>query len=134
MKFERTDLAAVIGEKMMHVVDLKELAREVAAYLIEQKSTSELESLMRDVLSYRQERGIVEADVASAHDLSEETLREVKALLRGHFPDAKKVIVHDSHDEAVIGGLRVTLANEQLDLSVRHKLDTFKRLTTEGIL
>lgn len=132
MKFARADLAAIIGEKTLQVSDMKQLAKQVAAYLLEQKSSAELESLMRDVLAYRQSHGVVEAEIASAHELSQETLNEVEDLLKLHYPDSKRVVVHDHLDPDVIGGLRVRLANEQLDMSVRHKLDTFKRLTTEG--
>lgn len=133
MKFARTELATIIGEKTLHITDSSLLAKQIAAYLLEQKRSTELESLMRDVLAYRQARGLVEAEVASAHDLSQEALRDVKSLLKQHYPKAKHIFAHESHDESVIGGLRITLSSEQLDMSVRAKLDTFKTLTTEGI-
>lgn len=133
MKIPRAQLAAVIGEKTLHQTDLRRLAKAVAAYLMEQKSIGELESLMRDVLAYRQAHGIVEAEVTSAHELSDEALRDVKHLLKEHYPEAKRIIAHEGHDEDVIGGLKITLAHEQLDMSVRAKLDAFKRLTTEGM-
>jgi F0F1-type ATP synthase delta subunit len=133
MKIPRAELAAVIGEKTLHETNLKRLATTVAAYLMEQKSIGELESLMRDVMAYRQAHGVYEADVTSAHELSAEALKEVRQLIRQQYPDAKHIFAHDEVDESVIGGLKVTLAHEQLDLSVRAQLDTFKRLTTEGM-
>ena len=132
MRIPRAQLAAVIGEKTLKQTDLKRLAKAVAAYLMEQKSIDQLESLMRDVLAYRQAHGIIEADVVSAHDLSQEALHGIKELVKDHYPAAKKVVVHEDHDEAVVGGFKVNLAQEQLDMSVRAKLDTFKHLT-EGI-
>jgi F0F1-type ATP synthase delta subunit len=132
MKFARAELAALIGEKTLHVSDMSLLAREVAAYLLEEKRSGDLESLMRDVLAYRETHGVIEAEVASAHDLSDDVLREVKSVIKEHYPEAKKVLVHDHVDTNVVGGLKVTLANDQLDMSVRKQLDTFKRLT-EGI-
>jgi F0F1-type ATP synthase delta subunit len=132
MKFARAELAALIGEKTLGASDIRTLAREVAAYLLEEKRSQELESLMRDVLAYREAHGVIEAEVASAHELSQDVLREVKSVIKEHYPEAKKVLVHDHIDTNVVGGLRVTLANDQLDMSVRKQLDTFKRLT-EGI-
>lgn len=132
MKIPRAQLAAVIGQKTLQQTDLKRLARAVAAYLMEHKSIGELESLMRDVLAYRQAHGVVEADVFSAHELSQEALSEVQHLVKEHYTAAKQVLVHGSQDESVIGGFKVKLAQEQLDMSVRAKLDTFKHLT-EGI-
>lgn len=133
MKIPRAQLAVVIGEKTLKQTDLRRLAKAIAAYLMEQKSIGELESLMRDVLAYRQAHGIVEAEVTSAHELSEEALKDVRQMLKQHYPEAQKIIAHEGLKEEVIGGLKVTLAHEQLDMSVRGKLDTFKRLTTEGM-
>jgi F0F1-type ATP synthase delta subunit len=132
MRIPRAQLAAVIGEKTLKQKDLKRLTQAVAAYLMEQNSIGELESLMRDVLAYRQARGIIEAEVTSAHDLSKEALAEIKHAVKEHYPAAKHVQLHESLDEQLIGGVKVSLAHEQLDLSVRAKIDTFKRLTTEG--
>jgi F0F1-type ATP synthase delta subunit len=132
VKIPRAELAAIIGQKTLKQTDLRRLAKAVAAYLMEQKSIGELESLMRDVLAYRQAHGIVEAEVISAHQLSDEAMRDVKHLLKDEYPHAKQIITHVRPDESIVGGLKVTLAHEQLDLSVRAKLDTFKHLT-EGI-
>jgi F0F1-type ATP synthase delta subunit len=128
----RTQLAQVIAQRTMEVQDLSLLAQEVAAFLLENNQVNELESLMRDVLAYRQAHGILEANVATAHDLNIDVQKEVAALLKEHYPQAKQVIVRQTHDDSIVGGLKVDLANEQLDMSVRAKLDTFKRLTTEG--
>ncbi len=132
MKIPRAQLAAVIGEKTLKQTDLKRLTQAVAAYLMEQKSIDELESLMRDVLAYRQARGIIEADVVSAHDLSQEAMNGIEGLVRHHYPDAKHIVMHEDHDAELVGGFQVNMAHEQLDMSIRAKLDTFKHLT-EGI-
>lgn len=132
MRLQRAELAAVIGEKTLHQTDVKRLAKAVAAYLMEQKSIDQLESLMRDVLAYRQAHGVIEADVVSAHELSSEAVKDIKGLIKEHYPDAKKVFTHVDEDLDVVGGFKVSLAHEQLDMSVRAQLDTFKRLT-EGI-
>jgi len=134
MKVPRTKLAVAIAEATLNERDHARLARAVAAYLLSENRVSELEPLMRDVLAYRQQRGIIEANAMSAHELSAEANREVKDLLKQHYPKAKKVIVHDAIEPELIGGVKLQLANEQLDMSVRARLDTFKRLTTGGNL
>lgn len=133
MKTPRLEIAAIIAEKTLHIENSELLAKQIAAYLLEQKRSIELESIMRDVLAYRQARGIVEADVSSAHELNNELLADIKALLKQHYPKAKQIVAHQSFDESVIGGLRINLSNEQLDMTLRAKLDKFSRLTTEGI-
>jgi F0F1-type ATP synthase delta subunit len=129
MKQSRHHLAAVIGEKTLHISDTGLLAREIAAYLLDEKHTGELDSLMRDIIAYRAEHGAVEAVAASTSPLSDEVLADIKTLLEREYPKAKQVIVREKRDDSVIGGVRIDLPNEQLDLTVKSKLSTFKRLT-----
>lgn len=132
MKVPRTQLAATIGERTLHEPNITKLAKEIAAYLLSENREHDLESLMRDVMQYRQERGIVEAELVSAHALSEGIGHQVQQLLKQHYPVAKHVVVRETRDADVVGGIKVQLAHEQLDMSIRAKLDNFKRLTTEG--
>lgn len=134
MAFARNDLAKIVGDKLQSNRSSRELAQEIAAYLMEENRVSDLESLMRDVMAYRQHNGIVEAEVASAHPLDEATIRQVKQLLGDKFPNAKKIIVHQHIDQTIVGGMTISLANEKLDMSIKSQLDTFRRLTTEGIV
>jgi F-type H+-transporting ATPase subunit delta len=129
MSIARKDLAAILGERTLHVRDVRTLAGAIAAYLLEEKRTSDLESLIRDIMQYRLDHGIVEADLVSAHELPEHVLQDVKAILRQEYPHAKEINLDTDVDPAVVGGVRIELPNEQLDMTVKAKLDTFKRLT-----
>ncbi len=131
MKVPRHILAEAIARKTLNVSDPKRLAREIAAYLLEQRRVAELEPVLRDVLQYRADHGVLEAEVVTAHDIQNHVLTEVKQLLQAAYPNAKQVHVTGHQNPDVIGGLRVDMANEQLDLSVASKLATFKRLTSE---
>lgn len=131
MEVSRRHLAEFIGEKTLHIKDGKKLAREIAAYLLDTKDTDELESLIRDIMEYRAQHGIVEAVAVSAHDLNDKTVRELEKILVQEHPKAKSVHIITRHDPSVVGGVRLEMANEQLDLTVREKIDTFKRLTAE---
>lgn len=131
MQIARRHLAEVIGERTLHVRDTKQLAKAVAAYLLDTKETDELESLLRDVMEYRTENGIVEAVAVSAHELTSHTVKELETILKREHPKAKSVNIITRQDPSVIGGVRLEMANEQLDLTVREKIDTFKRLTAE---
>lgn len=125
----RHHLAAVIGERTLHVHDSKQLAREVAAYLLEEHQTASLESLLRDIMQYRADHGHVEVMAVSSHDLGGEVVSDIKQLLHQEYSTAKTVIVNPQIDNGVIGGVRIDQANEQLDLTTRAKLNKFKRLT-----
>lgn len=132
MSTSRHSLAKTIAERTMHLKDADKLAHEVAAYLLSEGRTSDLESLMRDVMQYRHEHGIVEAVAVTAHELTDEIIDEIRDILRENNPRAKEFIISRQYDPAVVGGVRIQLANQQLDMTIRSKLDTFKRLTASG--
>lgn len=125
----RRHLAEVIGERTLHVSGTKALAREIAAYLLDTRQSADLDSLLRDVMEYRARHGVVEAVAVSAHEITDATVKGIEEILKREHPKAKSVRVIRRLDPSVVGGVRVELANEQLDLSVKDRLDTFKRLT-----
>ncbi len=131
-KATRHHLAEVIAGKTLHTKDSQVLAHEIAAYLLIEGRTHELEPLLRDVMQYRQDHGVLEAVAVSAHELNDTVRDDIKSLLGKSYPEAKTVIVDEKQDPSVIGGLQINLANEQLDLSIEAKLSTFKRLV-EGV-
>lgn len=131
MSSTRQDLATIIARNSGK--NHAKLAREIAAYLLDTKQVYQLESILRDVQAKRETEGHIEAEVTVAHDVSPEVLEEVQAIIKHAKPNAKTVSANQVVDSSLVGGLKVRLAHEQLDMSVRAKLDTFKRLTTEGV-
>ncbi len=127
----RKELAEVIGEKTMHVQDRQALAASIAAYLTTSGQRVDIDSLLRDVMQYRLERGIVEVVAVSAHPIDENGIQDIRNLLMEHFPKATSVIVNNRIDPSVIGGVRIELPQESLDLSIKSKLNTFKRLVAD---
>jgi len=131
MRISRQQLALIIAKETMQLNDVRPIARSTAAYLLAEKRTAELESIIRDVMQYRADHGVVEATVVSAHEIGEQVLNDAKALTLQQFPTATNAIIRERHDPHVIGGVRLDYANYQLDLSVQAKLNTFKRITSQ---
>jgi hypothetical protein len=52
MKVARSRLAQIIDQKLTNNADLKSVTNEVAAYLLSENRTGELESIMRDVMQH----------------------------------------------------------------------------------
>jgi F0F1-type ATP synthase delta subunit len=129
MKVSRTRLAAVIAERAQQNISAKRLSHEIAAYLLAEGRTDELDSVLRDLMQYRADHGIVEVIGVSAYPLNSEVRHDIEGVARELYPDAKQVIISEEHDENVIGGVTIELANQQLDLSVRAKLNRFRQLT-----
>lgn len=131
MKTPRSQIVPVIADLAQRPgMSADQLSREVAAYLLDENRTGELGSLLRDVIAYRAERGIVELTAVSAHELSEATKRDIEKLVRTRFEHANDIVINHRLDSNAIGGVRLELVDEQLDLTIRSKLNRLKQLTT----
>jgi F0F1-type ATP synthase delta subunit len=128
MKIPRASIAQTIATHTLKNGVSKQYAREVASLLLTERRTSELDSLLRDVQADWAENGHVEAIATSAHPLSSEIRREITKQVKQVYPAAKKIIITEVHDPEIIGGVRTSLPNQQLDFSVETKLNTLKGL------
>ena len=132
MKTPRHQIAAALAQRSLGSVNTAEFANEIAAYLLTARRTNELNSLLRDVSQYRADHGVVEVMALSAHPITKSVRTDIEQQVRALYPSAKTVIVTERHNATVVGGVRLEFANQQLDLSVRAKLNRFKQLTAQG--
>jgi F0F1-type ATP synthase delta subunit len=131
MKVARRQIASAISE-LSFTTPIDKLANEVAAYLLSERRSNELDSLMRDCMEDRAQHGVVEVIAVSAHELDPRAVEDIKRQVLVHYPKAREVIVSPKHDSSLIGGVRLEFANAQLDLTLRGKLNRFKQLMTNG--
>ena len=130
MKTRRTRISQTIADKTLKSGSKKKSAEEIAAYLLSEGRVSDLDSIMRDVQADWAEAGVIEVIASSAHDLSAENKADIKKEVSKIYPSANRIIITHVEDPEVIGGIRLNLPNQQLDLSVEAKLNKFKQLTT----
>lgn len=129
-KVGRTVLTRTLSKRLSD----PKIAQEIAAYLIAEKRTQELDSLVRDLAQYRADHeNIVEVEAVSAHPLDIAAKAQIKAKITALYPAVKQIIITERHDPEALGGVRLELANQQLDLSARAKLNRFKQLTSKGV-
>lgn len=129
MKTPRHIVASTLAQKSLGSANNDTFAKEVAAYLIAERRVSELASILRDIMQYRADHGIVEVLASSAHPLTAEIRQDIEAQTRQIYPSARQVVITHQADQTVVGGVRLEYANQQLDLSIRNKLNRFKQLT-----
>lgn len=129
MKIARHRIASALADQIGTLPTAK-LSQEIAAYLLAERRTGELNSLMRDIMQDRADKGIVEVAAVTAYPLTPETLAAITREVKTAMPQAKSVIVSEQIDASVVGGVRLEFPNQRLDLSVRNKLNHFKQLTT----
>ncbi len=130
-KVPRHKIAEFIAEKSL-TGSGKDLAKEVAAYILAEGRSGELDSLLRDVMLARAKRGVIDVNVVSKYDLTEAARKDIRTQIRALYPEATRIDLNEYQDDNVIGSIRVELADRQLDLSVQAKLNKFKSLVTSG--
>jgi F0F1-type ATP synthase delta subunit len=132
VKTRRTRIASSIASQTLKSGSSHKLSQQIAAYLLSERRVGELDSLMRDVQADWAEAGIVEVLASSAHPLTAGIRADITKQIKKLYPQAKQIIVTEIIDVSVIGGVRLNLSDQQLDLSVQAKLNKFKQLTTAG--
>jgi F0F1-type ATP synthase delta subunit len=128
-KLSRTKISDLIAQRTIKAGVSKKFDKEIAAYLLFEGRTNELNSLMRDVQVDWADHGQVEVTAVTAHPLTEAVRSDIKKEVKNVFPKAEKIIITPRIDPNVIGGLRLELPSQLLDLSVRAKLNKFNQLT-----
>lgn len=131
-KVPRPYIAGVLADHTLKGGASKHLSRSVAAYLMNEHRVQELDSILRDVMDDWAKSGYLEVLAYSAHPLTPVLKEDIVARIKAASPQAKQVVVTEQYDPDVVGGVRLRLANRQLDLSVENKLNQFKQLTGAG--
>lgn len=103
----------------------KQLSEAVAAYLVANRRTSELDAIMREVSRLREQQdGVTEMTATSAYKLDAAAQKAIVAL----FPN-QTLIINEVVDSDVLGGVRLETSEMQLDLTVRNRLQRLKAAT-----
>jgi len=132
MKTPRTRIASTVADKTFKDGISKQYSKQIAALLLEDGRVGELDSLLRDVQADWAKRGYVEVLARTAYGLDADVKKDIAREAKKLYPKADKIVVTEVIDPSIIGGVQISVANEQLDLSVEAKLNKFKQLTTAG--
>ena len=84
------------------------------------------------VWAYESSRGIERVEVISAIPLSASQCARLKAKLEGITK--KQIILSNTHDPSLLGGMKLRYMGIQLDGSVRSKLDGFSKSLSELVI
>jgi F-type H+-transporting ATPase subunit delta len=122
-RISRRTLARVVVARLTDgTTKPRQLAKSLAAYLIEYRMTDQLEMLISDIAhELAGSKHQVYAEVSSAHELSNSLQQEIAHFLREAY-DVPHVELNTFLDPELIGGMIVKTSDAQLDTSVRSKL------------
>ena len=80
---------------------------------------------------YNREKGIVEAEAVSRKELGEAEMRKVKHFVKEKYT-AKEVVLKNTVDENIKGGIVLRVGDEVLDGSVKGKLKALRSILTRN--
>lgn len=98
---------------------------QLAAYLVENRRTKELDLIVRDVAYFLSQKGTTSATVTSAFDLNAETKAAITAFIKDKT-NSSQVSLDSLIDPSVIGGVKISLPGYELDQTISHKLTVLK--------
>lgn len=126
-RLTRRQVARYAAEQLAKDSDHKALFRQLAQWLVETKATRSADLLIADIKHYlAEDYSVVYAEVISAHGLDTTMQREIETLLKGN--KETRVIIENTHDEAIIGGIIVRTAEQELDASIARRIKNMKAL------
>jgi F-type H+-transporting ATPase subunit delta len=121
-RLSRRKIAIFVTDKLLaggHQAN--EVLRELAAYLVTERRTRELDLIVRDIEEMLAAKGTVVADVASARPLDATVKAEITKML-----GASSVQLRESIDETLLGGIRIDTPGKRFDGTIRHKLNALR--------
>lgn len=96
--------------------------RSLGAYLIEHNMTEHADVIMNDIADeLMAQADLLSVEVTSARPLEPSARERLVAFLKSET-GAKDVVMHESTDEALVGGLVARTAAGEIDASIRTKL------------
>lgn len=99
-----------------------EWVRRLAAYVLVHNMVDQLDVLVNDIARELYEQsGMLTVEVVSARQLNEELRRSITMLLQRET-GAEAVTLHETTDQALLGGFVARTPDAELDASVRSRL------------
>jgi F-type H+-transporting ATPase subunit delta len=112
----------------LHDID-KKVVKFLARRRLLSKSRDILERLSK-IINYENERIVVK--VSSPKKLKEESKKELTLLLKKRY-GAREIVLVETLDEKLLGGIRVEVNDEIIDLTVKNKIKKLQEHLTRKI-
>lgn len=126
-KLTRRRVARYAAEQLAKGGDHKVTFRQLAQWLIDAKMIRSTDLLIADIKHYlAEEHNIVYAEVITAHGLEGDVQKEIEALLKVN--EKTNIKIESIKDEAIIGGVIIRTAENELDASIARRIKNMKAL------
>lgn len=118
----RRQLARYAADQLLAKQPARKVMAELAAVLVASRRTSQAGLLASDIAWELEHRGqIATAQVTSAHALSDSLRKQISVHVK-KAAKVNEVIIDETVDESVVGGLRIETAIHSWDKTVKRQL------------
>jgi F0F1-type ATP synthase delta subunit len=122
-RIPRRALARLMAEKLTGgPAERQHWIQALAAYIVTHNMIEQVDALVNDIaVEIFRQKGILDVSVVSARPLTD-TIRSVLVAELQQQTNAQQVVLHESTDASLLGGLVARTPEGELDISVRTKL------------
>ena len=121
-EIKRHQIASVMNGMADHL-GLSELTRNFLGVLATNRRVADVPAIIRAFSAIAAaQRGEVQAEVASAHALTDEQIATLESKLRAR--EGRTVKLSSRVDPSLLGGLVVTIGSQRIDSSIRTRLNS----------
>lgn len=124
-KLSRRQISTYVSRQLIAGGSRRELAMQLAAYLIESKKTNDASLILRDAQFHLASAGHVSGTVTTANELSEAVHASIEAYAK-KATGASQVTLDSIVDPSVIGGVKLSLPGAELDTTISRQLAALK--------
>ncbi len=125
MSMSRRVLARGVARELAAGVDIHVLAPQLAAYVIEEGMTKQLDELINDIVYECALRGDSQVVVTTARPLTEDLRTLVMNFVRTH-ESASTISLAEVVDSSLVGGIVIETPSRRFDASVASSLKQLK--------
>jgi F0F1-type ATP synthase delta subunit len=124
-RLSRRKIASYYANSLADGVDAKKLALQLAGFLVESGRVKELSLIVSEIEYHLSLKGIVVANVASAHELDDLTKKAIINLVK-NSTKADQVQLREYTDSSVLGGVKLEFTGSELDTTIARRLTKLK--------
>ena len=121
----RRDIVRVVTQRLIDEPQNRgQWIARLAAYIVSHNMVNQADLLINDIAhQLHQQAGLLTVEVTSARALTEEVRQSLREMLQRETGDVtKQVVLHETTDQALLGGFVARTPDAEIDASVRTKL------------
>lgn len=129
-KITNQKIAQAINSLLEEKTNPNEISSSLAAYLIEERRTGDMDNILRQLESIRSQNGIREVTITSAFTPGDSITQAVQRVFSDYYGRVKTLAIRYRNQPEVIGGLRAETSDALLDFTIASRLQRLTAPTT----